>query len=99
MKRAARQLAAGLRDRFRDRAWQFASRIDPAVGVEQRERAGVLEDLTRYAMADMPLHKRTAFILLASPREVAEAALRKARREGFQGSLADAAERAKEIPR
>lgn len=99
MKRRISQIGAGLRDAFRDRVWQFARRIDPAVGQEQLADAEVVEDLTRYAMVGMPLPRRTAFILLASPREAAEAALRKAAREGFEGTLADAAERAKEIPR
>jgi len=80
-----RQRWYGVRDRFRDRVWAFAGWIDPAVGAEHGARALAMEDLQRFAAAGMPVDRRMVFLVLSSPREIAEAALRRADRAGFYG--------------
>lgn len=90
MRAKLRQRWYRLRDRFRDRVWEFAGRIDPAVAQANTERMLAFDELTRYVGQDLGSGERGLFMLCASPAEVVERALDKAAREGFEAPLVQA---------
>lgn len=87
MRRRFRQRWYRLRDGLRDRVWALAAAIDPAVGQANEERMLAIEELQCYVAQDLPIGERAAFMLFATPHDVAERALEKASAEDFFGPL------------